>query len=122
MYTVPSRRGESGDTLSALAAFRAGDGEGLPTLLAAFGNMMRAVARRYVRGHDVDDAVQDAWVAFTASASAIRDPAALGGWLRTTTANAAMQDRQAPSADGADRTLDGRCPRLRRGGSRLRRR
>ena len=108
---LPFDAGETGDETgpsAAFAAFLAGDTQAMRTLMDTFGSMMTAVARRYVRGHDVDDAVQDAWLAFTTSASSIRDPHAVGGWLRVTTMHAALaiakrQSRMVPT----DLTSDG---------------
>jgi RNA polymerase sigma factor (sigma-70 family) len=56
-----------------------------------FTPMMRCIARRHVRDTpDVDDAVQDAWIAFARHADGIRSPDALPGWLRVTTARCAI--------------------------------
>ena len=74
-----------------MLAFRAGDNRALQTLMTCFGRMMSSVARRYLRcNQDVEDAVQDTWMSFVRSADAIENPAAVGGWLRTATARAAL--------------------------------
>jgi RNA polymerase sigma factor (sigma-70 family) len=71
--------------------------------MTSFNRMMASVARRYLRcQQDVEDAVQDAWMAFVRAADAIDRPAALAGWLTTTTARAALviarrQSRCVPS-------------------------
>jgi RNA polymerase sigma factor (sigma-70 family) len=75
-----------------LLAYRAGDNRALQTLMTCFGRMMTSVARRYLRcNHDVEDAVQDTWMSFVRSVDAIENPAAVGGWLRTATARAALR-------------------------------
>ena len=51
---------------------------------------------------DAEDAVQDAWLAFTRSAHTIENPKAVGGWLRVTTAHAALANRAASGTAGAD--------------------
>jgi RNA polymerase sigma factor (sigma-70 family) len=80
------------DVESALLAYRDGDDRALQTLMTTFGRVMASVARRYVHcSQDVEDAVQDAWMSFVRSAGAIESPAAVGGWLCTTTARAALR-------------------------------
>ncbi len=95
------------DPAAAVVAFQAGDTGALALLMARYGRMMAAVARRYLRsGHDIEDAVQDAWLSFARSASGIEKPTAIGGWLSVTTARAALSiaERQARlSPAGLDR-------------------
>jgi len=92
-------------------AYRAGDNLALQTLMTCFNRMMTSVARRYLRStHDVEDAVQDAWMAFVRAADGIDRPAALAGWLSTTTARAALviarrQSRCVPSEISFERAL-----------------
>ena len=63
----------------------------LAPLIAHFSPAMRAVARRHLDlRHDIDDAVQDAWLQFTRGARLIRSPGAAGGWLCVTTKHAAL--------------------------------
>ena len=74
-----------------MLAYQQGDYQALEVLMACFDKPMRCVARRYlVCPHDVEDAVQDAWLAFTRSADRIETPMAIGGWLCVTTARAAL--------------------------------
>lgn len=95
---------------AAVVAFREGDRRALGTLMAWFTPVMTGVARRYLRSpQDVEDAVQDAWVAFTRAASTIATPMAIGGWLCTTTSRTALaiaqrQARCRPS----ERPVEGR--------------
>jgi len=85
--------------------------------LGAFSELVRrhqrrayAVARAIVITHeDAEDAVQDAWVAFTRAAGTIATPMAIGGWLCTTTSRTALaiaqrQARCRPS----ERPVEGR--------------
>jgi len=47
---------------------------------------LRAVARSYgLGGWDVDDVVQSTWLQYLEHGDALREPAALGAWLETTT-------------------------------------
>lgn len=95
--------GSEVDVEALVLAHRAGDNSALETLMTCFNRMMTAVARRYLRcNQDVEDAVQDAWMAFVRAADGIDRPAALAGWLTTTTARAALviarrQSRCVPS-------------------------
>lgn len=76
---------------NAVQEFRAGDPDALESMMALCGNRMRSAARRYVNSPaDVDDAVQEAWIAFTRKADSIDDPRAAGRWLSTASARAAL--------------------------------
>lgn len=95
---------------AAVLAYRQGDPQALGTLMTWFTPVMTGVARRYLRTpQDVEDAVQDAWVAFTRAATTIASPMAIGGWLCTTTSRTALaiaqrQARCRPS----ERPVEGR--------------
>jgi len=95
---------------AAVVAYRDGDRQALGSLMAWFTPVMTGVARRYLRTpQDVEDAVQDAWVAFTRAAATIATPMAIGGWLCTTTSRTALaiaqrQARCRPS----ERPVEGR--------------
>ena len=104
--TVLARPAEF-DAADVSIAFQSGDMRALQPLMTCFGRMMTCVARRYVRSpQDAEDAVQDAWLAFTRSAHAIENPKAVGGWLRVTTAHAALAYR-AVSGTGRRRRTSG---------------
>jgi RNA polymerase sigma factor (sigma-70 family) len=96
------------DVGDAVLAFRQGNHRALEVLMARFEPSMRCVARRYVWcSQDVEDAVQDAWLAFARSADAIRSPMAVGGWLCVTTARAALTiARRQARCRPTERTLD----------------
>jgi RNA polymerase sigma factor (sigma-70 family) len=76
---------------SAVVAYQGGDKLAIGLLMAQFERPMQCVARRFLScPDDVNDAVQDAWVAFVRSAEGIVAPMAIGGWLCVTTARAAV--------------------------------
>lgn len=83
--------GEERATAELVDAFRGGEERALAQLMERYDGSMRWAARRYLRDPlDIDDAVQDAWTAFTRRADGIRDPERLQGWLRVTTSHAAL--------------------------------
>ncbi|MET0325291.1 MAG: sigma-70 family RNA polymerase sigma factor [Ilumatobacteraceae bacterium] len=104
--------GHQVDAAAAVLAFQSGDQRGLETLVGCFSQMMSAVARRYLHAPaNVEDAVQDAWMAFVRSAGTITAPQAIGAWLSTTTAHAAMaigksQARCVPAGPAFDVAVD----------------
>lgn len=74
-----------------MVAYQHGDYEALAILIACFDRPMRCVAHRYLCcSQDIDDAVQDAWLAFATTADRIHTPMAIGGWLCVTTARTAL--------------------------------
>jgi RNA polymerase sigma factor (sigma-70 family) len=83
---------------------RAGDSSAVASVFERCGPMVRAVARRYVRGADVDDVAQEVWLAFVEHLDQIQTPAATRGWLVRVTTRAAWrarrrQDRSVPTAE-----------------------
>ena len=63
----------------------AGDERSFARLVARFDRSLRAIARTYrLRGWDVDDVIQCTWIQFLEHGRALREPAAVGGWLATT--------------------------------------
>ena len=64
----------------------AGDGRALECPIARFDRTLRSIARSYgLRSHDVDDVVQSTWMQFLEHGAKLREPAAISGWLATTT-------------------------------------
>ena len=108
--------GSEVDVEALVLAYRAGDNLALQMLMTCFSRMMTSVARRYLRStHDVEDAVQDAWMAFVRAADGIDRPAALAGWLSTTTGRAALliahrQSRCVPSELSFEKALPAEEP------------
>ena len=63
----------------------AGDGCAFARLVARFDRPLRAIARTYrLSCWDVDDVIQATWLQFLEHGSALREPAAVSGWLTTT--------------------------------------
>jgi RNA polymerase sigma factor (sigma-70 family) len=91
-----------------LPALAAGDDATWQTTVRRYDALVRATARRVVRGDaDVDEAVQRTWVQLLRCADRIDDPRALPGWLATTARREALavlrsQQRAVPSEDVAD--------------------
>jgi RNA polymerase sigma factor (sigma-70 family) len=80
---------------------RAGDGAAVASVVERCGPMVRAVARRYVSGAEVDDVTQEVWLAFVVHMHQIEVPAATRAWLVRVTTRAAWrarrkQDRSVP--------------------------
>ena len=72
--------------VSLVRAAVAGDGRAFASLVARFDRPLRAVARSYrLSGWDVDDVIQCTWIQFMEHGSKLREPAAVSGWLVTTT-------------------------------------
>jgi RNA polymerase sigma factor (sigma-70 family) len=86
---------------------RAGDSAAVASVFERCGPMVRAVARRYVRGAEVDDVAQEVWLAFVEHLDQIQVPAATRGWLVRVATRAAWrarrkQDRSVPTAETDD--------------------
>jgi RNA polymerase sigma factor (sigma-70 family) len=93
--------------------YRGGDNRALDELATRMRPLLRTAARAFlVSSDDVDDAIQDAWVAFIRSRDRIADPRCVKSWLWTTTTNAArrISMRQARSlvSDDVIAVLDSR--------------
>jgi RNA polymerase sigma factor (sigma-70 family) len=62
-----------------------GDRAALELLVVRYDRMLRAVTRSYgLCPWDSDDVIQSTWLQFMQCGSALRQPAALSGWLATT--------------------------------------
>jgi RNA polymerase sigma factor (sigma-70 family) len=69
-----------------------GDPVALRRLVARFERMLRRVARSYgLSSWDADDVIQATWLQFLQHGRALREPAAVGGWLATTARRQSMQ-------------------------------
>ena len=72
--------------VAVVRAATAGDGRAVAALVARFDRSLRATARTYgLDRWDVDDVIQQTWLQFLLHGSALREPAAVKGWLVTTT-------------------------------------
>lgn len=100
-----------------VSAARAGDARAWERLHARFTPMLRRIAYGYrLSSSDVDDAVQSTWVSLLSHIGRLRDPAAVAGWLATTTRRECLRLLQRPMrervtddpglGDGADRFAD----------------
>jgi RNA polymerase sigma factor (sigma-70 family) len=83
---------------------RAGDGDqrAWDALVERYAPLVWSICRQYRLGEDAGDVAQTVWLALVSQLGAIRDPAALAGWLSTTTrrecARAARAARRLPAA------------------------
>jgi len=62
-----------------------GDQRAWDALVERYAPLVWSICRRYRLGDDAGDVAQSVWLALVGQLGAIRDPAALGGWLATTT-------------------------------------
>ncbi len=70
----------------------AGDVTSIDALMTRFRPVVVGAARRHVYSpHDVEDVVQETWLAFVTKATQIREPERVVGWLRTTATNVARR-------------------------------
>jgi RNA polymerase sigma factor (sigma-70 family) len=71
---------------------QAKDPEAIKELITMFRPLVERVARRRCsRACEVDDVVQDVWVAFLSSLDSIHTPACLPGWLRRVAVNVTIE-------------------------------
>ena len=78
-----------------VSAARSGDERAWEALVARFTPTIRAVARSYrLNTADVEDIVQTTWAKAFAHLNRIRQPEALGGWLRVTAGREALHTAQ----------------------------
>lgn len=89
-------RASSDEDLAALVhAARAGDAGAWTRLVEHFDHSLRHIARSYrLAPADVDDVVQTTWLELVERIAAIREPAAIAGWLATVTRRNALRGRQ----------------------------
>lgn len=82
------RRGlplDPGELERALREAASGDEDAWGSLVKWFSGAVRAVARRHRLAHDdVEDIVQTTWLRLYEHVAQVREPAAVGSWLRTT--------------------------------------
>jgi len=86
-------------------AARTGDNDAWTRLIDRYDRVLRRIARSYRLGPaDVDDVVQMAWIRLYQNIDRLREPAAIGHWVATTTRRQAMRVlqshvREQPSDD-----------------------
>jgi RNA polymerase sigma factor (sigma-70 family) len=89
-----------------VARAKDGDQQAWDTLVDRYAPLVWSICRRYrLSRADADDVGQDVWLQLVAHLDAIRDPAALPGWLATTTAR-----QSARAARAAQRLSAGPAP------------
>jgi RNA polymerase sigma factor (sigma-70 family) len=97
----PSCRAPGDQALSELVtAARAGDNAAWARLIDRFDSTLRSIARSYrLQPIDVDDVVQMTWARLYEHIDQLRQPAAIAGWLTTTTRRHAMAILQIPTKE-----------------------
>jgi RNA polymerase sigma factor (sigma-70 family) len=96
---APSGRGER-DVAALVLAARAGDGAAWTQLVERFDPMLRHIGRSYrLSLADLDDVVQATWLRLFKQIAALREPAALPGWLATTMRRECLRALQGPVRD-----------------------
>lgn len=90
-----SRERNERDLVALVQSARDGDPDAWTWLVQRFSPMLRRVARscRLVPA-DIDDVVQATWLNLFEAIDRIREPAAIGGWLATTTRRHALRRHQ----------------------------
>lgn len=85
------------DLVELVRAARAGDDGAWERMYDRFSPMLRGIARSYrLSPSDVEDAVQNAWLRLLHHIDRIREPAAVAGWLATTTRRECLRLLQLP--------------------------
>src|SRR5580700_4132521 len=74
---------------------REGDEEAWDALVDRYAPLIWSICRRHQLGDDADDVAQSVWLHLIRHLDQIRDPAALPGWLATTTRRECVRVRQA---------------------------
>lgn len=96
-----------------VSAAQEGDQHAWNAIVERFLPLVGAIARQYrLSEADGDDVSQTVWLRLVEHLGGLREPAALPGWIRTTTRNEclrviAVRGRTRPSDPQEDRVLDG---------------
>lgn len=86
---------------------RAGDRQAWNALVERYAPLVWSICRRYgLGGADASDAGQNVWLRLVDQLDKIRDPAALAGWLATTTGRECIRVLRARSSQTAVLVLD----------------
>jgi RNA polymerase sigma factor (sigma-70 family) len=102
-FGTPSR--PERELVELVTAVRRGDNAAWTQLIERFDRMLRGIARSYrLSAADVDDVVQATWIRLHQHIDSVREPAAIAGWLATTTRRESLRMlqvhmREQPSAD-----------------------
>jgi RNA polymerase sigma-70 factor, ECF subfamily len=90
LTALPRRGGEPAALADTIRAVAGGDQDAFARLYAAFVRLVHAVLLARIPRRDVDDLVQDVFVAAYLRIGELRDPAAFGGWIATIARNRAI--------------------------------
>jgi len=99
-----------------VAAARAGDRQAWDALIGRYAPLIWSICRRYgISGPAAEDVAQHVWLHLVESLPGLRDPAALPGWIATTTRRECcrirrVQDRVADDAGALDNRPDEHAP------------
>jgi RNA polymerase sigma factor (sigma-70 family) len=86
--------------VSLVRAARSGDHAAWTSLVRRFDRSLRTIARSYrLAPADIDDVVQATWQSMLEDIERVREPAAIAGWLATTTRRHAMRVLQKPARE-----------------------
>jgi RNA polymerase sigma factor (sigma-70 family) len=90
---------------------RKGDSDAWDVLVERFAPLIWSICRRYqLQPTDANDVGQYVWLQLVDQLAAVRDPAALGGWLATTTRRECIRFRRAARRQQAlEQVLDIEC-------------
>lgn len=111
---APAPRETSSDPIliRLVHAARAGEPGAWDALVRRFDGTLRAIARSYrLAPADVDDVVQTTWLSLVRDICRVREPAAIPGWLATTTRRNAIRHLQTRAREVlAEDPAMGDCP------------
>lgn len=83
------------ELVAIVRAARAGNVDAWTRLVRRFDGTLRHIARSYrLAPADVDEVIQETWLVLLEKIERIREPAAIGAWLATTTRRNALRRRQ----------------------------
>jgi RNA polymerase sigma factor (sigma-70 family) len=86
---------------------RHGDQRGWDTLVERYAPLVWSICRSYrLNRADTDDVGQTVWLRLVAQLDQVRDPAALGGWIATTTRRECVKVRRAAQRSQTSWELD----------------
>jgi RNA polymerase sigma factor (sigma-70 family) len=82
---LQTQRQHDAELAAIVRASAAGDQDAFERLVARFDRLLRGVIRSYrLSSWDTDDVIQATWLQFLQHGRALREPAAVSGWLATT--------------------------------------
>ncbi len=103
---MAGRAAEDGEVVSLVAAAREGDRGAFGELYTRYARMVHGILLARVPGGEVDDLVQEVFVAAMRQVHTLRDVTCFGGWLATVTRNRA-NDYHRRSVELVELTEDG---------------